>query len=196
MLRHGALLESLLAPLPAPQCRNASNLHVCVFLQHLSVTLINTLVHYTKGEAATEAAAEVAAAALAEATAHFTDIGLPQLPKGSLQPLILKAVWLSVNGRVAYQYFGQHAAALCVAWFLQYSESARLPDLSTNAYSLDHDDVMPDLEPYFQICGELLSSCLSVQCSSSRLSTSFACNVLSVQCSSSRLSTCFACNVL
>jgi len=52
-----------------------------------------------------------------------------------------------------------------VAWFVQFSESARAPDLLTNAYSLDPDEVMPDLEPYFQICGELLSSCLSVQCS-------------------------------
>ncbi len=173
MLQHGLLLQSLFAPLPALQCRNASNVSGCVFLQHLSVTLINNLVHYTKGQAAPEASAEAAVEASgdpsAEATAHFTDIGLPKIPKNGLQPMILKAVWLSVNDRVAYQYFGQHAAALCVAWFVQYSESARSPDLSTNAYSLDPDEVVPDLEPYFQICGELLSSCLSVQCSSSRL---------------------------
>ena len=164
------LLKSLLAPLPVLQRHNALNLKGCVFLQLIGVTLINTLVHFTKGEAAAEASAE--------ATAHFTDTGLPEYPKGGLQPLILKAVWLSVKDRVAYQYFGQHAAVLCVAWFVQYSESSRSPDLSTNAHSLDHDEVMPDFKPYFQICGELLSSCLSMRCACCRLLIIFACNVL------------------
>ncbi len=178
MLQHDLLLKSLLLSLPVLQCHNALTLKGCVFLQLISVTLINTLVHFTKGEAAAEAAADAAAEASAEATAQFSDIGLPTFPKGGLQPLILKAVWLSVNDRVAYQHFGQHAAELCVAWFVQYSESARSPDLLTNAYSLDHDEVMPDLEPYFQICGELLSSCLSTQCSCCRLLMTFAYNVL------------------
>lgn len=146
------------------------------------MTLINTLVHFTKGdalaeaaadaaaEASAEAAVEASAEASAEATAHFTDIGLPKILKDGLQPTILKAVWLSVNDHVAYQYFGQHAAVLCMAWLVGYSESARSPDLTKL------DEEMPDLEPYFHICGESLSPCLSMQCLCSRPSKSFVYN--------------------
>ncbi len=155
------------------QCHNASNLQDICFLQHLSVTLINTLVHYTKGEAAPEASAEAAVEvsgdASAEATAHFTDIGLPKILKNGMQPTILKAVWLSVNDRVAYQYFGQHAAVLCMSWLTEYCGASKSTDLAKL------EEQMPDLEPYLHICGELLSPCLSTQCSCLRSLKSVVC---------------------
>ncbi|KAL0021774.1 hypothetical protein WJX79_008213 [Trebouxia sp. C0005] len=154
-LQHQLLMPSIAWAMPVLHALNSGALPDCSISEELiSVTLTDTLVHFIRGEAAAEASAGASAEASAEATAHFSDTGLPMCLKGGLQLLILRAAWLSVNDRVAYQYFGQHAAVLCMAWFVQHSESGRWPDLLTTAHSLDQDEVLPDLEPCFQICAQ------------------------------------------
>ena len=85
----------------------------------------------------------------AEATAHYSGSGLPEIPKVVLQPLLLGALWLVLDGhQVLQQRFGQSAATLCIEWMMEFTQ---------NGSELNKVDGRAlDLSLYCQVCGEWL----------------------------------------
>ena len=84
----------------------------------------------------------------AEATADYTGRGLQEIPKSGVQPLLLEALWLVLEGPVAYQRFGRHAATLCMQWVIDFQV--------IEAEYIKISRQVLDLGPYFQVCGEWL----------------------------------------
>ena len=84
----------------------------------------------------------------AEATAHYTGCGVHEIPKSGVQPLLLEALWLVLEGTVAQRRFGRHAATLCIQWVIDFQV--------IEAEYLKISRQVLDLAPYFQVCGEWL----------------------------------------
>ena len=101
--------------------------------------LLGTLVLFT-GDALPDTSAE--------ATAHYTGCGVHEIPKSGVQPLLLEALWLVLEGTVAQRRFGRHAATLCIQWVIDFQV--------IEAEYLKVSRQVLDLAPYFQVCGEWL----------------------------------------
>ena len=85
----------------------------------------------------------------AEATAHYSGSGLPEIPKVVLQPLLLGALWLVLDGHpVVQQRFGQSAATLCIEWMMEFTQNGSEP------WPIKVDGRALDLSLYCQVCGE------------------------------------------
>lgn len=85
----------------------------------------------------------------AEATAHYSGNGLPETPKVVLQPLLLGALWLVLDGHpVLQQRFGQSAATLCIEWMMEFTQNG------SELHKVDGRAL--DLSLYCQVCGERL----------------------------------------
>lgn len=112
-----------------------------VHLQMIGTSLVGAVVQLAIEDTVSETSAE--------ATAHYSGSGLPEIPKVVLQPLLLGALWLVLDGHpVLQQRFGQSAATLCIEWMMEFTHHG--------SESVKVDGQVLDLSPYCQVCGEWL----------------------------------------